>query len=553
MENTLSQLLANDTPVRGEGKCQNPTTLDRERWELLDDLQNNILSSHRKSNTNFYFLRFPDGDPTQWKYLLGMLARTGIEREVLFRTLRDPDVVGSLPEGTFKEFLQQTGQRSGPLYLDEETYKKITDFRLVSERDMGRQLSNGKAPAYIVSLLLSSKGYKKLGGLLPEDPAFGEGMAARKQKLNDVWPKGEKTGPNEEKDPYSDADALLVVAFDGDPKAIGEPLEVLESVVKRFSDCVHIDRGQVLRTKDKDGAESKNLIEPFGFADGVSQPRFYERDPGLPPPAHEVVYSSLGVALVPDPNGRTPYAAGSYFVYRKLRQDIEAFYAQAQAMATAGGRQLEEVLEELIGRKRDGSSLFGNSAEDNTFDYTKDARGERCPFHAHVRRVNPRSDVPALERRALVRRGVPYGPAIERKDNGEPKLTGGKVQLAPSETQEPSAEVGLLFFAAQASLERQFEHIQSTWANSARFPWGKVSGADPVMGQLPERGSNANGPVREPNMIANRYRDNAAPQNFFSRGLDTEWKPVVEFKGGEYFFAPSISYLRSLLDQLMKG
>lgn len=36
-----------------------------------------------------------------------------------------------------------------------------------------------------------------------------------------------------------------------------------------------------------------------------------------------------------------------------------------------------------------------------------------------------------------------------------------------------------------------------------------------------------------------------------STGLDTPYAPVVRLRGGEYFFAPSISFLRGLLDDLL--
>ena len=103
---------------------------------------------------------------------------------------------------------------------------------------------------------------------------------------------------------------------------------------------------------------------------------------------------------------------------------------------------------------------------DNNFSYKQDLDGFKCPFGAHIRRMNPRDDpvVPAL-RRPLLRRGLPYGAKYSAQlDNAK-------------------AERGLLGLFFCASLEEQFEHVLGNWANNN--PMGiphTHAGRDPIIG-----------------------------------------------------------------------
>jgi len=84
--------------------------------------------------------------------------------------------------------------------------------------------------------------------------------------------------------------------------------------------------------------------------------------------------------------------------------------------------------------------------------------------------------------------------------------------------------------AYQRDIENQFEFTQTQWANNPHFVKAE-SGIDPVIGQGPEGGQAC--PVH--------WGDgaNAVKKPFDFRGL-------VTMKGGEYFFAPSISFLAAL-------
>jgi deferrochelatase/peroxidase EfeB len=122
----------------------------------------------------------------------------------------------------------------------------------------------------------------------------------------------------------------------------------------------------------------------------------------------------------------------------------------------------------------------------------------------------------------IARRGITYGERPYLYD--------------PDPSVLPSAGVGLLFMSFQANL-RQFA-IQQGGSDSDTFPFqsaGAFSGLETVIGQATDAANvrpqvfpfqDANDPaaVREMRMI-----------NF------------VRMLGGEYFFAPSLTFLRSLV------
>lgn len=170
----------------------------------------------------------------------------------------------------------------------------------------------------------------------------------------------------------------------------------------------------------------------------------------------------------------------------------------------------------------------------NNFSYDSDPQGAKCPFQAHIRKTNPRGsggfEPPAGERRHLmVRRGQTYG---ERAD--VPFDTSVPVQ------QRPTGGVGLLFMAFNATISvddnfgaAQFDFTQSVWANNPDFPAVPAGtpppGLDPVIGQG----------ARPAQTYPTRWAGPATTE------VDAVAQ-AVRMKGGEYFFMPSLAFLRSL-------
>jgi deferrochelatase/peroxidase EfeB len=182
----------------------------------------------------------------------------------------------------------------------------------------------------------------------------------------------------------------------------------------------------------------------------------------------------------------------------------------------------------MVGRFEDGTPVVLRKAPiesvvRNNFNYTDDAAAIKCPFHGHIRKTNPRGsggfEPPAQERRHIMaRRGITYG---EREKGMCDRPEGG---------------VGLLFMAYQTSLENQFEFTQGTWANNPGFPavpaGNSQPGIDPVMGQGVNPPNSQQTPLH--------WGDPATPKQAQS------FSGFVTMKGGEYFFAPMISTLRTL-------
>lgn len=277
-------------------------------------------------------------------------------------------------------------------------------------------------------------------------------------------------------------------------------------VEKGFTDIgatIVREEGAVLRNGNNE------TIEPFGYADGRSQPLFLkgdlereERCGGTHPWSP---LAPLSLVLVKDPYVGEEDCLGSYLVFRKLEQDVEGFNAGIKKLAatfTSGNEEWAKAM--VVGRFPNGTPLLSHRIPSdcsmrtfNNFDYGSDRQGARCPLHAHIRKANPRSE----REKRIVRRGIPYRTAEEKQ--------------------------GLLFFCFQSNLVDQFLAIQSSWLNRA----GNVIGMDPVAGQK----EFENAPQTWPREWGKAPEKN---DNFDFSGF-------VTCRGGEFFFAPSVPFLRN--------
>jgi len=285
-------------------------------------------------------------------------------------------------------------------------------------------------------------------------------------------------------------------------------------------------------------------IEHFGYVDGRSQPLFLDEDikdetdeqdgtdnwdPAFP----------LRQIIVEDPAAPDPSTHfGSYFVFRKLEQNVASFKQGEDALADRLGllgpdRARAGAM--LVGRFEDGTPLtLQNDAGShepvmNNFDYGSDEEGSKCPFHAHIRKSNPRgsggapggnpANVPFERSHIMARRGQTYG---QRSDDPG-------ADLPPSA--RPTGGVGLLFMAFNSDVAAQFEFTQEAWVNNPNFPFTSptAAGLDPVIGQ------------------GSRPRTNFPME--WGEGERQETDTVaqaVAMKGGQYFFFPSLAFLDQL-------
>jgi deferrochelatase/peroxidase EfeB len=402
----------------------------------------------------------------------------------------------------------------------------------------------GIAGTLFVTLSLSARGYEALGfpraeieKAFPEPPGAGgirsswlRGMAAHGEELHDPE-------PSTWEEPYRAADlhGMLLLA-DDEASFLRYQVAAFTRALSRCGDVLHVEYGRAVR--DARG----RAVEPFGYACGISQPLFLEPDlRGVERGGGYDPFAPLGLALAPDPLGGEPESYGSYLVFRKLEQDVRRFRAGVEALADRIGLANSDRARAgamAVGRFPDGVPLTASAHSGerpvnlNAFDYAQDADGTRCPFHAHVRKANPRGEVadqidPALtaeraERiHRIVRRSVPYAP-----EGFHPHAPAAAPEALPSEG------AGLLFMCYQAHIANQFAYIQSRWLNNANFVRG-ATGIDPIAGQAEGNGRGG------------------LPQVWTTRWGTTSIEPVhfsgcVRLRGGEFFFTPSLPFLIGL-------
>jgi deferrochelatase/peroxidase EfeB len=279
----------------------------------------------------------------------------------------------------------------------------------------------------------------------------------------------------------------------------------------------------------------------------------------------------------PDESGAYPEAPGpplfsrngTYLVYRKLHQNVASFnsYLEDVGARFPGGK--EALAAKLAGRWRNGAPLarFPAEAEANqfvnelaalqqrvrakiatvpeqsrldelklqfvAFDYVDDIEGARCPFGAHTRRTNPRSALefaqkgafgkPAFatpgaltNRRRILRRGLPYG-LVEEHPTDE-------------------GDHGVIMMILNADLSRQFEFVQQQWVNFGN-DFRLANDKDPIIGN---HGINEACRAAGRMVIEGDKQTNTPP--YFCSNMPT----LVETRGGDYFFVPSMTCLRMI-------
>ena len=270
---------------------------------------------------------------------------------------------------------------------------------------------------------------------------------------------------------------------------------------------------QIMRRHSQEpGSEAR---DHFGFVDGISQPEL--GDPGSAPTWNNRI--ATGELLLGHPNGHgDPPAAnallhnGSFLVLRKLRQDVAGLNASLARAAQATGLSVDVLKAKMMGRTLGGDPLASPGAG-NAFDYSADPQGSRCPFHAHVRRANPRH----AGGPRIVRRGMSYGPRFDDT-------------AAPAD-----AERGLIFMAYNASIAEQFETIQR-WISGANSSGAYSAPSDPFLG-VPQVGNPRTYRFEHQGKVVRVDLDDpTAPRP----------KPFVQLEWGAYLFVPSMKALAEL-------
>ncbi|WP_026360052.1 Dyp-type peroxidase [Amycolatopsis nigrescens] len=445
---------------------------------MLEELQPNILKAHVRDHLAILFLRFDDAKA----------ARTFLTRLVPL-------------------------MKSAKAHLTEvEAFKK--------DRVAGTPY---------VGLGLSAEAYRKLGAPgTPGDQLFGAGAKNAVPRLKDPRVADWEV-------PYREVVDAVVLIGDADEAPVKTTRRKVKALLSRGITVLGEETGLAQLNKNGEG------IEHFGYVDGRSQPLFLTEDIENEKRTTDGINewdpsAALDRVLVPDTAAPNPAVHfGSYFVFRKLEQNVRLFKQAEQDLADAlelRGDDRERAGAMLVGRFEDGTPLTlqrepgAESPVGNDFSYFSDDLGQKCPFQAHIRKTNPRGsggfEQPEEERRHLFpRRAQTYGRRLDPPNASLPPVV------------RPTGGVGLLFMAFNSDLAGQFEFIQQTWANNDQFPavppGHKAPGLDLVIGQ------------------GERLESTFAP--VWGAGGDQAVAPApqaVTMKGGEYFFMPSLAFLRSL-------
>jgi deferrochelatase/peroxidase EfeB len=320
--------------------------------------------------------------------------------------------------------------------------------------------------------------------------------------------------------------------------------------------------------------------EPFGFNDGISQPRVDWERRRAARDEEQFAFtnrSCLGEYLLGYPNEygaytdrpllepqRDPGALlpraedapgmadlgrnGSYLVMRQLRQDVGGFWQFIDRQAGGEPMLRRRLAEAMVGRKMEGGeALVGRGRERidgieederplNGFTYRSDPDGLRCPLGAHVRRANPRNaDLPAGWANPLSRlwRRLGFGADPLRPDLVASTRFHRLLRRGREYGGAPGEEAGLHFICLGANIGRQFEFVQNAWLMGTRFD-GLSSEADPLLGhRLPDPDGSLTDGFSMPVGTGPDRRISGLPQ-------------FVTVQGGAYFFLPGISALRYL-------
>lgn len=548
-ERAASGLLGEEAPAPASAAQQRTDASAEPVFDetATSDIQGNVIPGFNKDHQRFLFFTAADA-PRAREWLRGLAPRLSSMREVLdFR----------------REFRRERLESGSATPTKTATWTALA------------------VSASAVVKLLGEDALARFG-----DGAFRQGMAARSTFLGDpADPEapghrdGWKVGGS-----GTEADFVVIVASDS--------LDELEAAASGI--IAEAERLAVALTFDQLGENLPGNLaghEHFGFKDGVSQPgvrgatvdgedispRYL--DPRNP---HSRIFGKPGQPLVwpgqfvvgwPRQSPADPLVAaeasdafpdwarnGSYLVFRRLTQDVPAFWDFAARAAQAHGTDPVHFASMMVGRWPSGApisrtpegddvALAGDEFAHNHFQFDDDTTawmpspelsragypgdghpraradlfGQACPVAGHIRKVNPRDSATDFGApadtflRLMLRRGIPFGPPLAGVAGPSPELV--------------ETERGLLFAAYMTSIEDQFEFVVRRWANSSLQP--NVGGHDPIIGQADVYGDRT------------RHIDLPAASGEATRvAIEQEF---VTATGGGYFFAPGISAVADVL------
>jgi deferrochelatase/peroxidase EfeB len=429
-------------------------------------------------------------------------------------------------------------------------------------------------PKATVNIAFTYPGLKALGlpydSLMSFPPEFAMGMKMRKDILGDNG-----SSAPEHWDPiWRDDPVHISISINGQlPEHIEEKYQWLLSLVEQNDGITLLtghrgDNGeenlpyQDAKAVFEDGKPTSK--EHFGYTDGIGDPVFE----GLPGSKERVLGRgkqtkngweplATGEFLLGHideakeypvaPNPMLLSRNGTFMVYRKLHENVGSFNALLEREGThyPGGKDL--LAAKFVGRWQDNGAPLVHAPDTETkkawdarfavaspaekdkmlsnFTYDDDMHGAKCPYSSHLRRINPRAslerekdafDTPSAlaNRRRILRRGLPYGEVKDPTHN--------------------DGNHGIVIMMLNADISRQFEFVQQQWVNYGNdFRAGNDK--EIILG---------NHDCEYPSKAVLQVDPESDQPPYFVRNIPR----LVETRGGDYFFIPSMTALRMIAD-----
>lgn len=466
--------------------------------------------------------------------------------------------------------------------------------RVTTSVDWGPGPDQRPQPDWTLNLAFSYQGLKSLdlpvASLMGFSPEFVQGMKDRHDILGDngpsapshwdpIWRQNRET---------REKDVHIFVQLNARGQAQLEAgyawLQAL--ALQHGSGVVQLgghrgDDGALLDYQDvhalfEDGKPTPK--EHFGYTDGIGDPAFEGMPkgrayvPGRGKPLADGRWAPLATGefllghvdeAMEYPPAPVPVLLarnGSYMVYRKLHQNVGSFeaYLDRHGKTYPGGREL--LAAKFVGRWPDNGAPLakapdreakrhfderlaaaddaGQDALLSDWTYDDDMSGAKCPFSAHIRRINPRASLQMIRdpgdepgalrvstaafdtpgalsnRRRVLRRGLPYGAVKDRsRDDGNH---------------------GIVIMMLNSDINRQYEFVQQQWINYGNdFKAGNDK--EILLG-------NHSADERYPSKAVLQVDPSGDQPPYFLDKIPR----FVETRGGEYFFVPSMTALRMI-------
>ncbi|KOS45950.1 hypothetical protein ACN38_g3115 [Penicillium nordicum] len=394
------------------------------------------------------------------------------------------------------------------------------------------QASKSHASLAAVNISFTHVGMNKLWKVTFTDDIYIKGMQ------HDMMGKGRDQEKEWRKEFLKDSENSQPSKIDGMVLVCGTKEEVQAKVADLNQNYLGEKQGcrHVITLNGQERPGKQRGHEHFGFLDGVSQPLLAGfDDEDLKAKGALKSLTNPGVIIFGHDAEDSKHSAwarnGSIQVVRRLKQFVPEWNRYVEEQGAKLHLTPGQMGARMMGRWQSGApvELYPDTdhpehARFNDFDYDPESQ-LRCPFASHTRKVKPRKDVDNLDTFDIMRRGLPFGP--EHDPATEPTTT---------------QERGLMFVCYQTRLDKGFSFIKNDWCNNDDFPSEKVKytggtlpGQDPVIGQT---------------LPSTKQADDTGLTFSITDGkgqhTQVEFPSFVESQGGDYFFTPSLSLLRTM-------